>query len=127
MATNLEQLQPADKRIVGIYLPYYTQEKKRVLLPRAITLYRQGHLEGERKIEGGENIKFVASWQVSSLPADPTRCRVQFDGNADLSYQLNMTNVDFINFLIELIENHRRHHLVDFSKGFYKKLLQRHD
>ncbi len=127
MATSLEQLQPADKRIVGIYLPYYNQEKKRALLPRAITLYRQGHLEGERKIEGGENIKFVASWQVSSLPADLTRCRVQFDGNADLNYQITMTNVDFINFLIEVVENYRRYHTVDFSKGFYKKLLQRHD
>ena len=27
MPTNLEQLQPADKRIVGIYLPYYNQQK----------------------------------------------------------------------------------------------------
>jgi hypothetical protein len=127
MPTSLEKLQPADKRIVGIYLPYYNQQKKRVMLPRAITLYRQGNLEGERKIEGGENIKFVASWQVSSLPADLTRCRVQFDGNADLNYQMTITNVDFINFLIDLIDNYRRHQVVDFSKGFYRKLLQRND
>lgn len=127
MPNNLEQLQPADKRIVGIYLPYYNQQKKRVMLPRAITLYRQGNLEGERKIEGGENIKFVASWQVSSLPADLTRCRVQFDGNADLNYQMTIVNVDFINFLIDLIENYRRYKVVDFSKGFYRKLLQRND
>ena len=97
------------------------------MLPRAIGLYRQGHLEGERKIQGGNHITFVASWQVSSLPADLTRCRVQFDGNADLNYQLTMTNVDFINFLIDLIGNYRRSKVVDFTKGFYRQLLQRND
>lgn len=127
MPTNLEQLQPADKRIVGIYMPYYNQPKKRTLLPRAITLYRQGNLEGERTIEGGENITFVASWQVSSLPADLTRCGVQFDGNADLNYKITLTNVDLINFLIDLINDYRRYKKVDFSKGFYRKLLQRND
>ena len=126
MPTNLEQIQPADKRIVGIYLPY-AAGKKKSLLPRAIGLYRQGHLEGERQIKGGENITFVATWRVSSLPADLTRCQVQFDGNADLNYQLNIQNVDFINFLMDLIDNYRRSHVVDFTKGFYRKLLQRND
>ncbi|WP_254564416.1 type IV pilus biogenesis protein EbsA [Oscillatoria sp. HE19RPO] len=122
MGNNLDQLQPADNREIGVYIPYY-QGNKRAVLPRAISLYRQGNLEGERKIEGGENIPFVASWHVSSLPADLTRCRIQFDGNADLSYEVTMANFEFIDHLIDVIISHKRYHSVDFSKGFYRKLL----
>lgn len=126
MAINLDRLQPAEQREVGVYLPYY-QGNKRAVLPRAISLYRQGNLEGERKIEGGDDISFVASWHVSSLPADLTRCRIQFDGDADLSYEVTMANFEFIDHLIEVIITHKRYHKVDFSKGFYRKLLQRDD
>lgn len=122
MASNLDQLQPAENREVGVYMPYY-QGNKRAVLPRAISLYRQGNLEGERKIEGADNIPFVASWHVSSLPADLTRCRIQFDGNADLSYEVTMANFEFIDYLIDVIITHKRYHFVDFSKGFYRKLL----
>ncbi|MBK4732175.1 hypothetical protein JJD41_20230 [Oxynema sp. CENA135] len=123
MATNLEKLQPADNREVGVYMPYY-QGNKRAVLPRAIGLYRQGSLEGERKIENGEDVPFVASWHVSTLPADLTRCRLQFDGNAELSYEITMANFEFIDFLIDVIIGFKRYQIVDFSKPFYRKLLQ---
>jgi len=40
-----------------------------------------GSSEGKRKIEASDSIPFVATWNVSNLPADLTRCRMQFDGN----------------------------------------------
>lgn len=126
MPTSLDKLQPASPKEVGLYKPYYAGNRQ-ALLPRAISLYRQGNLEGERKIEGADNVAFVASWHVSSLPADQTRCRVQFNGNADLTYEITMTNVDFIHFLIEMLAYHKRHNLVDFPKGFYRKLLRLDD
>lgn len=123
MSTSLEKLQPASQAKVGIYLPYYKSPNQRNALSRAIGLYDSGSLEGERLIEGGKNIPFVATWNVSSLPADLTRCRLQFDGNADLSYEVTVPNYEFINFLIELLINFKRAHVVDFHRKFYSKLL----
>ncbi|NEO49713.1 type IV pilus biogenesis protein EbsA [Moorena sp. SIO3H5] len=120
---SIEKLKPADKGAVGIYVPYY-QGNKRNLLPIAISLYQQGSLEGRRQIEGGDSIPFVATWFVSNLPSELTRCRLQFDGNADLSYELTMQNSEFVNYLIEVIMNFKRSRITDFSKAFYRKLLR---
>ncbi|HEY9666442.1 MAG TPA: type IV pilus biogenesis protein EbsA [Coleofasciculaceae cyanobacterium] len=120
---SIDKLQPADKAAVGVYMPYY-QGAKRNVLPYAISLYQQGSLEGQRHIEGGESIPFVASWFVSKLPSELTRCRLQFDGNADLSYEVTMANSEFINYLIEVIMTFKRSRLTDFSQAFYRKLLR---
>jgi hypothetical protein len=123
---SIEQLQPANPRDVNVYMPYY-QGNKRGALPLAISLYQRGSLEGTRKIEGGESIPFVVSWNVSSLPADLTRCRMQFDGNAELSYELTLANFEFVDFLIDVIINFKRSRLADFSQSFYRKLLRLDD
>jgi hypothetical protein len=120
---SIEQLQPANPRDVNVYTPYY-QGGKRGALPYAISLYQKGNLEGLRKIEGGDSIPFVVSWNVSSLPADLTRCRMQFDGNAELSYEMTMANFEFVDFLIEVIISFKRSRLADFSQSFYRKLLR---
>jgi hypothetical protein len=120
----LEQLQPAPNQQVGVYIPYYPQAGKRQVLPYAISLYQKGALEGQRKIEGGEGIPFIATWNISTLPADLTRCRIQFDGNAELSYELMLANFEFVDFLIEVVMNFKRTRLADFSQGFYRRLLR---
>ena len=122
----IQELQPANPRDVNVYAPYY-QGRKRNALPLAISLYQKGSLEGSRKIEGGESIPFVASWNVSSLPADLTRCRMQFDGNADLSYELTLANFEYVDYLIEVIFTFKGSRLIDFSQGFYRKLLRLDD
>ena len=124
---SLEQLQPAPAPQVGVYAPYYPQAAKRSMLPLAIGLYQKGVLEGQRKIEGGESIPFIATWNVSTLPADLTRCRIQFDGNAELSYELMLANFEFIDFLIDVVMSFRRSRLADFSQTFYRKLLRIED
>ncbi|MCX7595447.1 MAG: hypothetical protein N2235_17140 [Fischerella sp.] len=120
---SFEQLQPATQQQANVYLPYI-QGSKRNFLPYAISLYHKGALEGQRKIEGSENIPFAATWNVAILPSDLTRCRVQFEGNAELSYEVTMASFEFINFLIEMIENYKRYRLTDFSQTFYRKLLR---
>lgn len=124
---TIEQLQPAPMQQVGVYVPYYPQANKKQLLPYAISLYQKGALEGQRKIEGSESIPFIATWNVSTLPADLCRCRLQFDGNAELSYELMMANFEFVDFLIEVVMNFRRTRLADFSQSFYRKLLKLED
>jgi hypothetical protein len=121
---SIDQLQPAPPQHCGVYVPYYPQQGKKQLLPLAISLYQKGSLEGQRKIEGSDSIPFIATWNVSSLPADLCRCRIQFDGNADLSYEVLMANFEFVDFLIDVIMNFRRSRLSDFSQGFYRKLLR---
>lgn len=121
--TKFDQIQPAPARDTHAYLPYY-QGNKRNLLPLAISLYQSGVLEGQRVIQGGENIPFVATWSISSLPADLARCRVQFNGDAELSYEIIITNFELIGFLIEVIVAFRQSRLADFSQGFYRKLLR---
>lgn len=121
--TEIEKLQPAPQGAVAMYMPYY-QGQRRSFLPLAISLYQKGSLEGRRKIEGGENIPFVVSWFVTSMPAELTRCRFQFDGNAELSYEVTLANSEYINYLIDVIMNFKRSRLTDFPQPFYRKLLK---
>ena len=119
---SIEQLQPASAQQASVYLPYI-QGSRRNFLPYAISLYQKGVLEGQRKIEASDNIPFVATWNIASLPSDLTRCRMQFDGDAELSYEVMMASSEFITYLIELMDNYKRNRVTDFSQGFYRKLL----
>ncbi|NES01398.1 MAG: hypothetical protein F6K22_00170 [Okeania sp. SIO2F4] len=120
---QINQLKPAEKGEIAVYAPYYT-DKRRKYLGLAISLYKQKNLEGARNIEGGENIPFVITWTVSILPADITRCRMQFDGNQELSYEIMMATYEFIDFLIDVLLNYNKTRTIDFSKTFYGKLLR---
>jgi len=123
---SIEKLQPASQADILMYEPYYGKDQQEIL-PYALNLYQQGYLEGERVIEGDKNIPFVAIWYVSRLPAEPTRCRIQFDGSADLSYEVNLANSVFIKYLILLIKNYKESRQTDFSQEFYRKLLRLDD
>jgi hypothetical protein len=123
MATIINQIKPVAQGEITVYNPYYA-EKRRKYLGHAISLYKQKHLEGARKIDGGEDIPFVATWNVSFLPADLTRCRIQFDNNSELSYEVMMATFEYVDCLVDVIINYHRHHVVDYAKGFYRKLLR---
>lgn len=118
----LNQLEPADRAEVAIYQPYYGKDKHAVL-PYALSLYTQGYLEGQRQIEGGDSIPFVASWYVSKLPSELTRCRLQFEGQAELSYEITLTNDEFVNYLIDALKNYKQTGSADFPRNFYWQLL----
>jgi hypothetical protein len=118
-----EQLQPATQQQASVYIPY-VQGNKRNFLPYAIALYQKGALEGQRKIESSENVPFVASWNIATLPSDLTRCRIQFNDDAELSYEVMTASFEFVNYLIDLLDNYKRHRSSDFSQGFYRKLLK---
>ncbi len=120
---SIPQLKPADDKEVKVYAPF-CQEPRRKFLPHAIALYKLKSLEGARKIDGGDDVPFVASWNISSLPIDLTRCRVLFDGNAELSYEVTMQSSEFVSYLIEVLLNFQRTRTVDFSKSFYRKLMR---
>jgi hypothetical protein len=121
--STIKELKPVGRADVIIYMPYYSKNKHDSL-PYAISLYRQGSLEGQRVIEGGEHIPFVASWYVSKLPSELTRCRLLFNGQADLNYEVTLSNSEFIDYLIDVIINFKRSHLTDFPGEFYRKLLR---
>ncbi|NEQ44021.1 MAG: hypothetical protein F6K00_10865 [Leptolyngbya sp. SIOISBB] len=123
---TFEEIKPVNKAEIGVYLPYY-QGTKRNALPYAIGLYKQGNLEGERTIEEGDSIPFVATWNVSTLPADLTRCRLQFDDDADLSYEITMATFEYVDFLFDVVVALRHKQPADFSKSFYRKLLRLDD
>ena len=112
MSMTFEAIQPAGKQDISVYMPYY-QGSKRNALPYAISLYN--------------SIAFVATWNVSVLPADLTRCRMQFDGDSDLSYEITMATFEFVDFLFDVIVALRQKRPADFSQGFYRKLLRLDD
>ena len=120
---TIEQIKPASRANVVIYVPYYAKNKHN-WLPRAIGLYREASLEGERQVEGAEGIPFVATWYVSKLPSELTRCRLQFNGQAELSYEVTLSNSEFIDYLIDVIMNFERSKITDFPSDFYRKLLR---
>jgi hypothetical protein len=124
--TDLSQLPIAESRQVTLYQPYFPQESKRRYLPYALSLFRQGLLEGERSIEGGENIAFFATWSVSNsmLPAEISRCQVRFENDSELTYELQLTNQEWVEYLIEVLASYQRERRVDFTSGFYRRLLR---
>ncbi|MEO0408440.1 MAG: type IV pilus biogenesis protein EbsA [Cyanobacteria bacterium P01_A01_bin.135] len=123
---SLKDLKPANDRDVNVYSPYY-QGRKRSALPYAITLYQRGNLEGDRQIEGGKSIPFLATWNVSSLPADLTRCLIRFDDNEELSYEITLANFEFVDYLIDVLFNVKSAKITDFSRPFYRRLLRYDD
>ena len=120
---SLQSIKPATKPEASVYLPYY-QGKKRTALPYALGLYKQGNIEGERAIEGTGSVPFLATWNVSMLPAALPRCRMQFDGDAELTYEITMANHEFVNFLISVVVAMNQNNTPDFDKAFYRKLLR---
>ncbi|MGB3616301.1 MAG: type IV pilus biogenesis protein EbsA [Elainellaceae cyanobacterium] len=123
---SLKDLKPAVERDVNVYSPYY-QGRKRSALPYAISLYQRGNLEGDRQIEGAQGIPFLATWTVSSLPADLTRCLIRFDDNEELSYEITLANFEFVDYLIDVLFNVKSAKITDFSRSFYRRLLRYDD
>lgn len=119
----IPNLQPVSKEEIIPYNPYYPGPK-RSWLPLALSLYREGKLEGQRPIEGGKPIPFVSTWTVSSLPLERTRFRLQFDGSTELSYEVALQNGDFIGHLIEVIRKYQKEGIIDFPKELYRELLK---
>ena len=120
------QLKPASAAECGVYQPYYAVAK-RPFLPLAVGLFQQGSFEGKRLIEGDAPVSFVASWMVTSLPADLTNCSVQFSQDADLSYTLTLASHELVEYLIDVIVTIRKGSPADFSTSFYKKLMRYED
>ncbi len=122
MPLNIEQATPGE---VNVYSPYYAVAR-RPLLPLAVGLYKQGNFEGERKIEGGDPVPFIASWFQSPLPSDLTLCQIQFDQDAELTYELSIANYEFVDFLIDVINGAQRdpNQKPDLTTAFYKKLMR---
>jgi hypothetical protein len=49
---------------------------------------------------------------------------MQFDGQADLSYELSILNWEFIDLLITVIKGFKQFGAADFPQVFYRKLLR---
>jgi hypothetical protein len=125
---SIDKLKPATDVEIAVYLPYYAGPYRKKILPYALCLYQQGAIEGERIIQNGDNIPFVATWEPSALPSDDCTCRVQFMGDATFNYEMILANVDYIEFLMKLIlkfHDSKRNGspITDFSIQFYRKLF----
>ncbi|OIP69691.1 MAG: hypothetical protein AUK48_14350 [Oscillatoriales cyanobacterium CG2_30_44_21] len=121
MAIELKAAAPQE---VSIYMPYYREPNKRQALPYAISLYKQGEITGERHIEGSPAISFTAVWRVANLPSDLVLCRVTFDGDADMTYEITLENSEFVGYLIEVVSSIRDKDFADFPQIFYSKLFR---
>jgi hypothetical protein len=120
-----DEIIPATPDKVNLYAPYFMKSNaKRSILPKAITLYYKGGLEGKRIIQGEEPIPYVMNWVIQHLPGDLTRCSVTFDENKDFTYDINLMNSELISFLIEWLINLRDNNVPDFPQFFYRKLLR---
>jgi hypothetical protein len=123
-----DEIVPATPDKVNLYAPYFMKSTvKRNLLPKAITLYYKGGLDGYRAIEGGEKIPYVTNWAIQHLPGDLTRCTMMFEGNVDLTYDINLMNSELIGYLIDWLINLRDVNSPDFSHIFYRKLMRIED
>lgn len=121
MAIELKAAAPQE---VSIYIPYYREPNKRQALPYAISLYKQGEITGERHIEGSPAVSFMAVWRVANLPSDLILCRVTFEGDADMSYEMTLENSEFVGYLIDVVSSIRDKGYVDFPQIFYSKLFR---
>jgi hypothetical protein len=121
MAIELKAAAPQE---VSIYIPYYREPNKRQALPYAISLYKQGEITGERHIEGSSAVSFMAVWHVANLPSDLVLCRVTFEGDTDMSYEMTLENSEFVGYLIDVVSSIRDKGYVDFPQVFYSKLFR---
>jgi hypothetical protein len=121
MAIELKAAAPQE---VSIYMPYYREPNKRQALPYAISLYKQGEITGERRIEGSPAVSFMAVWRVANLPSDLALCRMTFEGDADMSYEMTLENSEFVGYLIDVVSSIRDKGYVDFPQVFYSKLFR---
>jgi hypothetical protein len=121
MAIELKAAAPQE---VSIYIPYYREPNKRQALPYAISLYKQGEIAGERHIEGSSAVSFMAVWHVANLPSDLVLCRVTFEGDTDMSYEMTLENSEFVGYLIDVVSSIRDKGYVDFPQVFYSKLFR---
>lgn len=121
MEIELTQAPPQE---VAIYVPYYKEPNRRQALPYAMSLYKAGELVGERRVEGSPPVSFVASWRPSNLPSDLTLCRVMFDGDTDMVYELTLENFKFMGYMIDVVNHLRDRQYADFSNRFYGELFR---
>ncbi len=121
MAIELKAAAPQE---VSIYIPYYREPNKRQVLPYAISLYKQGEIAGERHIEGSSAVSFMAVWRVANLPSDLVLCRMTFEGDTDMSYEMTLENSEFVGYLIDVVSSIRDKGYVDFPQIFYSKLFR---
>jgi hypothetical protein len=105
-------------------VPYYREPNKRQALPYAISLYKQGEITGERHIERNPAVSFMAVWRVANLPSDLVLCRVAFEDDADMSYEITLENSEFVGYLIDVVSIIRDKGYVDFPQNFYSKLFR---
>jgi hypothetical protein len=117
------ELTKASEEEVIAYKPYYPANKQKALL-YAISLYKQGEMAGERHIEGGPIISFIAVWRVTTLPLDTILCRVTFSGDADMSYEIELQNAEFVGYLIDVVSTVTDKNYIDFPQVFYSKLFR---
>jgi hypothetical protein len=118
------ELKAAAPQEVSIYVPYYREPNKRQALPYAISLYKQGEITGERHIERNPAVSFMAVWRVANLPSDLVLCRVAFEDDADMSYEITLENSEFVGYLIDVVSIIRDKGYVDFPQNFYSKLFR---
>ena len=118
------ELSKASEQEVIPYKPSYRDTLRQQALPYAISLDKQGEMAGERRIEGGVSISYTAVWRVTSLLFDNVICRVTFDGDADMSYEIDVQNAEFVGYLIDVVANLKDKSYADFSQAFYSKLFR---
>jgi hypothetical protein len=94
---------------VSIYIPYYREPNKRQVSPYAISFIQTRKLQGERHIEGKALccFLFMAVWRAANLPSDSALCRLTFDGDADMSYEMTLENPEFVGYLIDVVSSIR--------------------
>ena len=119
---------PAPQREVALYYPYYPATR-RTFLPMALGLYKQGGMEGLRRIEGPnrKEIPFTATWTVKPLPSDLTVCKVEFivPDKSGMNYEFAFPNTEFIGYLVETVQGikDKSDTPIDMPQQFYRRLL----
>jgi len=119
----IELTKASDQEVIP-YKPYYREAIRQQALPYAISLYKQGEMAGERHVEGGPAISFIAVWRVTSLPLDTILCRVTFSGDADMSYEIDLQNAELVGYLIDIVSSIKDKNYADFPQVFYSKLFR---
>jgi hypothetical protein len=118
------ELRQAPLQEVQNYLVWFREEHKKQALPYAIFLYNMGEMKGERPIEGCPSVPFTASWRVTSLPMDTNVCKVTFETPEDMTYEVQLVNHEFVNYLIEVTRIILTKGTPDFPQSFYSKLFR---
>lgn len=92
---------PNDAAQIALFAPYCGGLPQEQALLNVLPLLSQGHLDGQRQLEGGQSHAFRLSWDPVRAPLSSCRCDLSFPDEPSLRYGFEVPAHQLVQWLME--------------------------